>query len=683
MWRARLDPRKGVFALGVVAGAAALLVRSLRPHPIGLVAATTALLAGLAAVVCGRAALRSAGAERLSWAFLSAGATLTFLAQALLLLARWQGILLTNTTPVLYALWATLYYFVFVGFYLTAFLRPHQHPALSVRPPVILDTLLLGLLLLFQHFYFSAEYRWSSGGLDRRLPGAALAVLLGAGGGVLLLCCRRRAMDARWRRIYARLSTAVVCQAASEAIALLVRGPRGAIPSQFHPWMTLADALEMLAFALLVLAAEPPTPGPRPPAPRGEPGITSIWRELSAPSLVLLGLLGIPLVGRFWSASSRLSAEAARLGNTTLLVVLGVYVLLVLVRQLLVQMENRGLTLDLRQESLRLHLLLDNIPEAVVIEDLDGRVLFSNDRFLELFGLGRSQLPGLPLNDCVHPEDRALRLERRSSEGASHLEFRGVRPDGTVFLLESTMAPVRPGGLTLGYQSVIRDITERRKAEEKQRELAQRLEFLVSQMPLACIVFDLDFRIVEWNSSASRIFGYSAEEALGRNGLDLLVAPEERPSMIALFRELSRTQAPSHRVIQSLTKTRGSIECEWWNTSLVDETGRVVAVACMTQDVTERRSLEAQLRHSQKMDAVGKLAGGVAHDFNNLLTVIQGNVSLALMRLDAGHRSVRGLRDAEKAAQRAAELVQQLLSFGRKAPGRPRPMSLNACMRET
>ncbi len=213
--------------------------------------------------------------------------------------------------------------------------------------------------------------------------------------------------------------------------------------------------------------------------------------------------------------------------------------------------------------------------------------------------------------------------------------------------------------------------------------MVQRLEFFVNHMPLACIVFDTEFRVLEWNRAATAIFGWTAEEAFGRNGLELLVPAEHRPAVLARWEELVATRSANQGSNPNRTKDGRVIECEWFNTSLVDHSGRVVAMASMAQDITERRNLEAQLRQSQKMEAVGVLAGGVAHDFNNLLTVIAGNLSLAQMRLGDRHPAARGLRDAERAAERAAGLVRQLLDFSRKSRSQPRPLSLNDCVRET
>ena len=675
-----IEPRRLLIAL-------CLLVSGIQ-LPGGHSATAVGMLAVLAALGCCRCARRAVGSERLAWAFLAAGVGLNATGEALFLLEERLGVDLTAASPAIYTAWSGLSYFVFVGFYVVAWLQPHRPGARAVRGPRILDALLLGWLLLSVHSYAVLSYRLSGGGWDRRLAGGLLALLLGVGAAGTLWRCRREAGAGRWQSIYALLAPAALCKTANEAAYALLREPGGAVAPHFEGFTRLADGLEITAFALLAAAAVPrPEPvGVQEPA--GDPSPPPGWRDLSVPALTLAGMLGIPIADQWLFASGALPIESLRLRNVTLILLLSFYVLMLLVRQLLVQMENRSLAKDLHQESMRLRLLVDNIHDAVLTEDLEGRMIFVNERFLEMFGVSREEALGRRLADFLHPEDRPLGLGTRQEwhpgrPSPSRFEFRGVRRDGSERYLESSTAPVRLGGIVMGRQSVIRDITERRRAEERQRELVQQLEFFVSNMPLGCIVFDLDRRIVEWNTSATRIFGWTASEAFGRNALELMVPPELWPSVAAVQDELEATRTSHRGVNENLTKDGRRIECEWLNTSLIDHTGRVVGVASMVEDITERRSLEAQLRQSQKMEAVGVLAGGIAHDFNNLLTVMLGNVSLALLRLEKGHAAVRGLRDAERAAERAAELVRQLLGFSRKSRTSPRVISLNTGVEET
>jgi PAS domain S-box-containing protein len=213
------------------------------------------------------------------------------------------------------------------------------------------------------------------------------------------------------------------------------------------------------------------------------------------------------------------------------------------------------------------------------------------------------------------------------------------------------------------------------------RALAQRLEFFVSEMPLGCILWDQDGRVIEWNRAAERIFGWTEAEAFQQRYTDWLAPDAERDASVVLWREL-REGATLRRLCETRTRNRGVIECEWFHTALLDEEGRTVAVASLVQDVTERRTLERQLLQSQKLEAVAILAGGIAHDFNNLLTSVLGNISLALMKLGPAHQAAGGLKDAERAAERASELTRQLLRFSRKSPAELKPVDVNQSVAE-
>jgi len=220
-----------------------------------------------------------------------------------------------------------------------------------------------------------------------------------------------------------------------------------------------------------------------------------------------------------------------------------------------------------------------------------------------------------------------------------------------------------------------------RLVAESHRALAQRLESFVNEMPLSCIIWDQDGRVIDWNPAAERVFGWSEAEAFQQRYPELLGTEAEREANECLWKDLL-AGATAQRQDKARTKNRGIIECEWFHSALIDPTGRTVAVASIVQDVTERKLLERQLLQSQKLEAVAILAGGIAHDFNNLLTSVLGNISLALMKLGPSHEAALGLKDAERAAERAADLTRQLLRFSRKRPAELMPVDLNQSVRE-
>jgi PAS domain S-box-containing protein len=228
----------------------------------------------------------------------------------------------------------------------------------------------------------------------------------------------------------------------------------------------------------------------------------------------------------------------------------------------------------------------------------------------------------------------------------------------------------------IGLLGICRDITERKRAEEEIRQSQEKLRMHIENTPLAVVEWDLQFRVVEWNASAERIFGYTREEAIGQHAYFIIPRPV-RPLVDKVWQELLAQKGGMHgSPNDNITKDGRTISCEWYNTPLVDAAGRVLGVASFVHDVTERVALEERLRQSQKMEAIGRLAGGVAHDFNNLLTVILGYTQILSDGLPSG-RLANATGQIKSAAERAAGITRQLLAFSRKQVLSPRIIDLN------
>jgi signal transduction histidine kinase/CheY-like chemotaxis protein len=160
----------------------------------------------------------------------------------------------------------------------------------------------------------------------------------------------------------------------------------------------------------------------------------------------------------------------------------------------------------------------------------------------------------------------------------------------------------------------------------------------------------------------------------------LIVPPQSREHVDHIGHILLTGKGGTRSTNDNLTKDGRTISCEWYNTPLVSEAGQIFGVASLVQDVTERVALEEKLRQSQKMEAVGRLAGGVAHDFNNLLTVILGYSQLLMDGLPADSRLSNATTQIKSAADRAAGITRQLLAFSRKTVLSPRLIDLNNIM---
>jgi PAS domain S-box-containing protein len=225
------------------------------------------------------------------------------------------------------------------------------------------------------------------------------------------------------------------------------------------------------------------------------------------------------------------------------------------------------------------------------------------------------------------------------------------------------------------------DITERRRAEIALLNTTDTLSALVQASPLAIFAFDPAGKVTSWNAAAERLFGWRASEVLGH------ILPAIPPNHLREFREHQRAVLEGQSFID--------LEAQWQRRDgrpvtlslalapLYGGLSEVRGVMVLAADLTERKKLESQLRQSQKMEAVGQLAGGVAHDFNNLLTAIIGYTSLLLKVVPPGDQKHEDLLEIDRAAARATELTQQLLAFSRRQMLQPTLLDLNAVLSDT
>ena len=210
--------------------------------------------------------------------------------------------------------------------------------------------------------------------------------------------------------------------------------------------------------------------------------------------------------------------------------------------------------------------------------------------------------------------------------------------------------------------------------EETMRRAAERTQFYMNRLPLAFIAWDRDFCVTEWNVAAEKIFGWSAAEAIGQHAYKLIVPPDVQNIVNQVWQEIiSSGNMSSHSINDNIAKNGRRLTCEWRNMPWRNAQGQISGCLSIVEDITDRiqnekirSELEAQLRQSQKMEAVGQLSGGIAHDFNNILTVIQGNAAL-LQNLDLEPAEIRDCSNQiSRASERAAGLTRQLLMFARK-----------------
>ncbi|MGN6552422.1 MAG: PAS domain S-box protein, partial [Verrucomicrobiota bacterium] len=242
----------------------------------------------------------------------------------------------------------------------------------------------------------------------------------------------------------------------------------------------------------------------------------------------------------------------------------------------------------------------------------DGRLFRVNDKYCEITGYSQEELLGTSVLNLTHPEDLkkegedySVYLKGQQSNFSS--EKRYLRKDGAVRWVSVAAHPVRDAQGRLCYSiGTVEDITERKQTDEHLRQLLQQLKFHVENSPLAVIEFDTDLRISRWSSAAERVFGWSAEEVLGRGMFDIPWVHVEDLSQIQKVAEELRSGHDPRNVTpnRNYRKDGTVIHCEWYNSSLQDANGKLVSILSLVLDVTARTNAKELLRlQAQQLEA--------------------------------------------------------------------------------
>ena len=237
---------------------------------------------------------------------------------------------------------------------------------------------------------------------------------------------------------------------------------------------------------------------------------------------------------------------------------------------------------------------------------------------------------------------------------------------------------------TLGkdlLQRALRYAIERNRAESSVRQWEKRFEDFFENTKDILFILDLEGNLTSVNKAAEEIMGWPRNEALRKN-IKGLVAPEHAALCNEVMRRIVSEEPLQHFEIAMLRKDGRKVLLEI-SARLLRSNGRKDCVQGIARDVTERRQLENMVRQSQKLEAIGRLSGGLAHDFNNLLCVINGHTELLTEALQPGDPRMRSVTQIRKAADSAAALTRQLLAFSRRQVFHPQAVDLNAIVTET
>jgi PAS domain S-box-containing protein len=344
----------------------------------------------------------------------------------------------------------------------------------------------------------------------------------------------------------------------------------------------------------------------------------------------------------------------------------------------------------LREQEARFRGVVESLDEGVLLTDLE-RITYAKRRALEMTGSRAEELEGQP--DLHHPlfvpDDGGIeeRLERRRA-GAAELYERPVqRADGSTFWAQVHGSPFRDAeGKIVGTIAAFTDVSARRAAERARSDAEARLRQVMARSPaiLFALIPTPPHPITWMSDNAGRILGFAPDDfRLLPDLWTQRIHPEDRARALDLLAALPGAD----NLVAGDYRFRHSDGRWLWLTETLSlvrgEDGAPLEIVGACQDVTGERHLEEQLRQAQKMEAVGRLAGGVAHDFNNLLTAIGGYSELLLMRLAEDDPARHEVEEIRRAGERAAALTRQLLAFSRRQVIQPRVLDLNDVVRDT
>lgn len=330
--------------------------------------------------------------------------------------------------------------------------------------------------------------------------------------------------------------------------------------------------------------------------------------------------------------------------------------------------------------------ITERTTDLIAILDAGGNLKYVSPSFTTVLGYRVEDLIGTFSLKLIHPdnlEDAQYQLGRLVNEGLeSHSgEYRIIDADGesrdVEFRARNLLADPAIGGIVIDA----RDITDRRRAERALRASEQRFRKVLEVSGEGIVLRDAEGRITFANERFAHMLGYDVAELIGRHVEDI-ISPSFIPAQRASAERRRATGVAETLDMEFVRKDRTLIPALLAVSPTYDDTGNFTGALAMITDMSERKHLEQQLRQSQKMEAVGRLAGGVAHDFNNLLTTIEGHVDLILAEIDAESGIRNDVLEIRKAAVRAAGLTRQLLAFSRRQMLQPIVLEPDAVLSE-
>jgi len=346
----------------------------------------------------------------------------------------------------------------------------------------------------------------------------------------------------------------------------------------------------------------------------------------------------------------------------------------------------------LKQSEERYRMVVEEARDIICTIDMKTGIITGANSYGEMaLGYDRDNVVNkVGFIDLVHPDDREVlldRLQKLAFQGIRkpNFPFRLRKADGSYIEVEINGAVINdPEGSPQTYIGVIRDITERKRAEEIVRESEEKYRTLFEESRDIIFITSPEGRFLDINPVGLELFGFSSKEELSQVDIaqDLYLDPNER--------EVFGRKIAQHGFVKDyeMVMKRWGRDGEHMTllvtaSAVRDSEGNILAFRGIARDVTEQKRLEQQLLQAQKMESIGTLAGGIAHDFNNILGGILGYASFMKTKIARDHPFFSYVDTIESSAERAADLTAQLLAFARGGKYETKPVNLNLIVEDT
>ncbi len=336
----------------------------------------------------------------------------------------------------------------------------------------------------------------------------------------------------------------------------------------------------------------------------------------------------------------------------------------------------------LEQSEMKFRSVVQAANDAIISSDSNGNIISWNNGAQTIFGYAEEEVLGRPVTILMpeqYREAHSRQFERLRSTGESRHkgkthESQGLRKDGREFPVEISLATWKTEEGTF-FTCILRDITERKRTLEKIREQAALLDKAHDAIGLR----NLEQNLIYWNKGAEYLYGWAAEEVIGKNADELLYKGKTSKLIEAKKGVIEKGEWIGD--LHQVTKDGKEIIVESRWTLIYDSEGKPKSILVINTDITEKKKIEAQLLRSQRMESIGTLAGGIAHDLNNVLTPMILSLQI-LKEKFKDEQSQKLLNILEKNSQRGADLIKQVLSFSRGVEGERAPLAAKQIITE-